>query len=67
MILDKDIYAKTAARPITAEIKRSRWSGIGFVLLLTSTTIARVALRSSLDGRRGRGRPNEIWRRDEAT
>ena len=52
-----------ATRPITEEIRRRRWRWIGHVLRLPLTATARVALRWTPDDQRGRGRPNETWRR----
>ena len=66
-ISNEDLYDMTATRPITEEIKRRRWRWIGHVLRLPPTAIARVALRWTPDGRRGRGRPKETWRRTVET
>ena len=62
-ISNEDLYSMTATRPITEEIRRRRWRWIGHVLRLPPTATARVALRWTPDGRRGRGRPKETWRR----
>ena len=51
----------TSIKQITEEIRRLRW--IGHVQRLPPTGTARVALRCTPDGRRGRGRPKETWRR----
>ena len=58
-ISNEDLYSMTTTRPNTEEIRRRRWRWIGHVLHLPPTATARVALRWTLDGRRGRGRTKE--------
>ena len=67
VISNEDLYTMTADRPITEEIKRRRWRWIGHVLRLPVTAVARVALRWTPAGKRGRGRPKETWRRTVET
>jgi len=43
--------------------QRRRWRQIGHVLRLPPTATARVALQWTPEGRRGRGRPKETWKR----
>ena len=54
-ISNEGLYSMTATRPITEEIRRRRCRWIGHVLRLPPTETARVALRWTPDGRRGRG------------
>ena len=63
VISNEDLYARTAAKPVSEEIKRRRWRWIGHVLRLPVDAVARVALCWTPGGRRGRGRPKETWRR----
>ncbi len=44
-------------------LTRKRWGWVGHVLRRESTSISKVALRWTPEGKRERGRPKSTWRR----
>ena len=62
-ISNEELHQRTEVEPITTQVQRRRWRWIGHVLRQQTTSLSRVALRWTPDGRRKRGRPKETWRR----
>ena len=62
-ISNEELHQRTKVEPITTQVQRRRWRWIGHVLRQQTTSLSRVALRWTPDGRRKRGRPKETWRR----
>ena len=53
----------TEQEDMSIVLTRKRWSCVGHVLRRESTSISKVALRWTPEGKRKRGRPNSSWRR----
>ena len=57
-------WTKTNQLPVKIEIKRRKWRWIGHTLRKPTSSITRQALTWNPQGKRKRGRPRNIWRRD---
>ena len=57
------IWERTGQKPIEEEIGLRKWRWIGHALRKPSNNITRQALQWNPQGKRGRGRPQETWKR----
>ena len=57
------LHQITNTVPISEEIKKRKWRWIGHVCRMEPSSIPKVAMRWTPDGKRKRGRPKETWRR----
>ena len=62
-VKNEDLWERTGHSPVEIEIGRRRWRWIGHTLRKPRKNIARHALQLNPQGKRGRGRPRETWRR----
>ena len=62
-IRNSTLYRRTSTHPVTLDIRRRRWRWLGHLLRMPPSSLPRIALRWTPDGKRGRGRPKETWRR----
>jgi hypothetical protein len=62
-ISNDELLAQCHQESMKTIIMRRRWKWIGHVLRKESTSITRVALHWTPEGRRKRGRPKNTWRR----
>ena len=53
----------TEQEDMSIVLTRRRWSWVGHALRRESTSISKVALRWTPEGKRKRGRPKSTWRR----
>ena len=60
----QDLLEQTKQRPVELEIRRRKWTWIGHTLRKPRDNITRQALQWNPQGKRGRGRPKNTWRRD---
>jgi hypothetical protein len=63
-ISNKELWQKTNQLPVEEELKRRKWMWIGYTLRKPKHNITRQALQWNPQGKRGRGRPRNTWRRD---
>ncbi|XP_043922942.1 uncharacterized protein LOC122798228, partial [Protopterus annectens] len=63
-ISNATLLERTNQLSIGEEVKRRRWRWIGHTLRKPANNITRQALRWNPQGKRGRGRPRNTWRRD---
>ena len=63
-ISNKELWQKTNQPPVEEELKRRKWRWIGHTLRKPKHNITRQALQWNPQGKRGRGRPRNTWRRD---
>ena len=61
---NRDLWEMSKQDPVEVEIVRRRWKWIGHTLRKPPTSITRQALSWNPQGKRGRGRPRNSWRRD---
>lgn len=61
-ISNEDLYKRTNCKPITAIVKKQRWTWVGHILRMIPSDPTRIALTWAPDGRRKRGRPKLTWR-----
>ena len=62
-ISNKELWQKTNQPPGEEELKRRKWMWIGYTLRKPKHNITRQALQWNPQGKRGRGRPRNTWRR----
>jgi len=60
----KELWQKTNQPPVEEELKRTQWRWIGHTLRKLKHNITRQALQWNPQGKRGRRRPRNTWRRD---
>ena len=63
-ISNKELWQKTNQPPVEEELKRRKWRWIEHTLRKPKHNITRQALQWNPQGKRGRGRPRNTWRRD---
>ena len=63
-VSNNTLWTKTNQLSVEIEIKRRKWRWIGHTLRNPTSSITRQALTWNLQGKRKRGRPRNIWRRD---
>jgi hypothetical protein len=63
-IRNEELLSRTQQVPIEVEIRKRKWMWIGHTLRKPRTNITRQALHWNPQGKRGRGRPKNTWRRD---
>ena len=64
-ISNKALYQRTSTSPISEMInmRRWKWIGIGHVQRMGATSVRKIAMRGTPEGKRNRARPKETWRR----
>ena len=62
-VRNEDLWERAKQTPVETEIGRRRWRWIGHTLRKPKSNISRQALQWNPQGKRGRGRPRETWRR----
>ena len=62
-ITNEEVYERTSTEPISMTLKKRRWKWLGHVCRMNTSSITRIALRWTPQGKRNRGRPRETWRR----
>jgi hypothetical protein len=66
-ITNKELWERTGQQPVEQEIRGRRWGWIGHTLRKPPGSITRQALRWNPQGKRGKGRPRNTWRRELET
>ena len=66
-ITNEELWEKTGQQPVEQEIRQRRWRWVGHTLRKPRESITRQALFWNPQGKRGRGRPKNTWRRDLET
>ena len=61
-ISNSELFKLTEQGDMSIVLTRRRWSWVGHVLSKKSTSISKVALRWTPEGKRKRGRPKSTWR-----
>jgi len=61
---NKELWLKTNQPPVEEELKRRKWRWIVHTLRKPKYNIIRQALQWNSQGKHGRGRPRNTWRRD---
>ena len=64
---NEELWRRTGQRPIEQELKQRRWRWIGHTLRRPRESISRQALSWNPQGKRGKGRPRNTWRREVET
>ena len=62
-IRNEELLRKAKLPTVTTVVKRRRWRWLGHVLRKPPSSIPRIALKWTPDGKRPKGRPRETWRR----
>lgn len=62
-ISNNELFKLTEQEDMSIVLTRKRWSWVGHVLRRETTSISKVALRWTPEGKRKRGRPKSSWRR----
>ena len=62
-ITNKELWKRTKQPRIDLQIRKRKWGWLGYTLRKPSDDIARQALEWNPEGKRGRGRPRNTWRR----
>ena len=63
-ISNKELWQKTNQPSVEKKLKRRKCRWIGYTLRKPKHSITRQALQWNPQGKRGRGRPRNTWRRD---
>ena len=66
-ITNEELWERTGQQPIEQELRRRRWRWLGHTLRRPRENITRQALSWNPQGKRGRGRPKNTWRRELET
>ncbi len=62
-ITNASLWTSTKQEPVEIQIRRRKWRWIGHTLRRNNKSIAKQALNWNPQGKRGRGRPKNTWRR----
>jgi len=62
-ITNTELWKRTKQPRINLQIKKRKWGWLGHTLRKPPDDIARQALELNPQGKRGRGRPRNTWRR----
>jgi len=62
-ISNNELFKLSEQEDMSIVLTRRRWSWVGHALRRESTSISKVALRWTPEGKRKRGRPKSTWRR----
>ena len=63
-VRNQDLWERAGQEAIAEQIRRRKWGWIGHTLRKTASSTTRQVLTWNPQGRRRRGRPRNIWRRD---
>jgi hypothetical protein len=61
--MNKELWKRTKQPRIDLQIRKHKWGWLGHTLRKPSYVIARQALEWNPQGKRGRSRPRNMWRR----
>jgi len=62
-IFNNELWKKSGKEPMQEQLRRRKWNWLGYTLR-SDNSIAKQALQWTPQGRRGRRRPSNTWKRD---
>ena len=62
-VSNEEVHKRANMETISEQVRRMRWTWIGHVLRMDTSSLPRVALTWAPGGKCQRGRPTETWRR----
>ena len=60
---NEEVHKRANMETISEQVRRRRWTWIGHVLRMDTSSLPRVALTWAPEEKHKRGRPTETWRR----